>query len=119
MSNETPQKLIDSLETLLDRERKALTSGELDQLGGILAQKETLIERLNALDAMEQTNLSQVRDKVTRNQDLLNSALEGIRAVANRMSDLQRVRHGLETYDETGRKSQFSTLVQSKVEKRA
>ena len=119
MTHHIAQDLIDELDTLLDRERQALVRGDLDQLGRMLDQKQGLIEKINALNTLERGNLALVHDKVTRNQELLNSAMEGIRAVASRMADLRRVRHGLETYDKSGRRTRIETQVQSSVEKRA
>jgi hypothetical protein len=119
MTHQNPQDMIDELDTLLDRERQALVDGDLELLGRMLAQKKGLINKLNTLDKLERKNLAQVHDKVTRNQELLNSAMEGIRAVANRMADLRRVRHSLETYDQSGHKTRFETQGRCNVEKRA
>lgn len=119
MTYESQQYLIDDLDDLLERERQALVNGELEQLGRFLTRKEALITQINALETLERTVLTQIHEKVTRNQTLLNSAMEGIRAVADRMADLRRVRRGLETYDETGRKKRVETHVETSVEKRA
>ena len=119
MTDNPSQDLIDDLDRLLDRERGALIEGELELLGQLMLEKESLIERINAIDSMAQASLAGVHDKVTRNQVLLNSAMEGIRAVASRMADLRRVRRGLETYDRSGRKTRFGTERRSSVEKRA
>jgi len=119
MTHQNPQDLIDELDTLLDRERQALVEGDLELLGRMLAQKQDLIDRINTLDTLERNSLAQVHDKVTRNQELLNSAMEGIRAVANRMADLRRVRHSLETYDQSGHKTRFETQGHYSLEKRA
>jgi len=45
--------------------------------------------------------------------------LSGIRAVADRVAALRRVRDTLETYDQSGRKTAISTLRTGQVEKRA
>jgi hypothetical protein len=119
MKNETPTELIAALDELLDLERAALVDGELERLGALLPEKEKLIERVNKLDSIERQALAGVQIKVTRNQSLLNSAMEGIQAVASRMAELRRVRKGLETYDESGRKMQHSTQLSKKLEKRA
>ncbi len=119
MAHQAAQDLIDELDTLLDRERQALIDGDLELLGRMLAHKQGLFERINAMDTLDRERLTHVHDKVTRNQELLNSAMEGIRAVANRMADLRRVRHGLETYDQAGRRTRFETQSLSSVEKRA
>ncbi len=119
MTHDFAQDLIDELDALLDQERQALLDGDLEHLGRALAQKENLIEKINALETLERSMLENVHQKVSRNQVLLNSALEGIRAVANRMADLRRVRQGLETYDRTGQKKRIDTQVNPNVEKRA
>lgn len=119
MSLETKQRFVDDLERLLDQERHALVQGELEQISELILAKEKLVEKINAFEVDETVNLSVVRDKVTRNQALLNSALEGIRAVADRMADLRRVRAGLETYDRRGRRNSIGISPGQTVEKRA
>jgi flagellar biosynthesis/type III secretory pathway chaperone len=119
MNHQNTQDMIDELDTLLDRERQALVDGDLELLRRMLAQKQSLVEKINNLDMLERDSLAHVHDKVTRNQELLNSAMEGIRAVANRMADLRRVRQSLETYDQSGHKTRFETQGHSNVEKRA
>ncbi len=119
MTNDTPQTLIDQLDETLERERRALLRGDLDQIGELMQTKERLIEQINVLQTAGQQQLEAVQHKVTRNQALLASALEGIRAVAGRMADLRRVRAGLETYDRQGQRQHFGTQTRSSVEKRA
>ncbi|MBK0325727.1 flagellar biosynthesis protein FlgN [Rhodobacteraceae bacterium F11138] len=119
MTHETPQDLINALDSLLDREKHALLKGDVEQVGKLLHTKEQLIDQINILQTAEQLQLAAVQEKVTRNQALLNSALDGIRAVADRMADLRKVRGGLETYDQRGQKQKFGTQSFSSVEKRA
>jgi flagellar biosynthesis/type III secretory pathway chaperone len=119
MKDETSHGLIEALDQLLDRERKALLSGDLEQIGHLMPAKEDLVHRLNDLNTHQGEHLALVHEKVTRNQALLGSALDGIRAVANRMADLRKVRAGLEVYDRTGHKTNFSTSTLPSVEKRA
>ncbi|MDU9003085.1 flagellar biosynthesis protein FlgN [Sedimentitalea todarodis] len=119
MTDETHQDLIDALDDLLGREREALLGGKLEQIAKLMSAKEDLVDRFNALPPEDRPTLESVHQKVTRNQALLNSALDGIRAVANRMADLRRVRSGLETYDRRGNKQTFGTQTSTNVEKRA
>lgn len=116
---DSAQDLIDELDDLLDQEREALLKGELGQLARLMTLKEGLIDRIRGHESLEQEVLASVQGKVTRNQALLNSAMEGIRAVADRIADLRRVRRGLETYDRTGRKTEVGTQNRSTVERRA
>jgi len=119
MTHLNSQKIIDDLDRLLDHERQALIDGQLDRIPPLMEQKERLIDRLRDADLLERSHLAAVQSKVTRNQGLLESAMEGIRAVADRMADLRRVRQGLETYDRTGQKTKITTATNTSVEKRA
>lgn len=111
--------MLDDLDALLDSERRALVSGNLDELSQLHDRKEELISALNALDRLEADALTSIRNKMSRNQALLSSAMEGIRAVADRMAELRRVRQNLSTYDRDGKRHQIATSTEQKLEKRA
>ncbi|CRL12416.1 flagellar protein FlgN [Phaeobacter italicus] len=119
MTDRTPQDMIEQLDDLLDQERIALLAGDLHELEPLLAQKEEIITALNMAGDLERETLESVQSKVTRNQALLDSAMEGIRAVAARMAELRRVRKGLDVYDQAGRKTRFATRGAPTLEKRA
>lgn len=119
MNSDTTQATIEALEVLLEREREALLEGDLDQLVTQLEEKETLIDTLNGCGDAAGERLHQLQSKVLRNQALLDSALQGIRSVANRMSALHRIRRSLDTYDESGRKTTIESVPARQVEKRA
>ncbi len=119
MSEKTSQDLIDDLDEILEQERNALIHGQLEQLEGLLEKKDALISDLNAIDALEREQLESVHEKVTRNQVLLDNAMQGIRTVAARMQELRRVRKGLDVYDKAGRKNSYATRSSLKLEKRA
>lgn len=119
MSSELTQHTIEALDILLDRERAALLEGDLDLLVSQLDEKSALIEALNDCDDAAGPGLAALQTKVLRNQALLDSALQGIRSVANRMSALHRIRRSLDTYDESGRKTTIESLAEGRMEKRA
>ncbi|MEX0302892.1 MAG: flagellar biosynthesis protein FlgN [Leisingera sp.] len=119
MSNPKPQKLIDELDQILDQERSALMAGDLGKLEDLLAKKEKAIGKLNEVSELERESLAQVQTKVSRNQQLLDSAMDGIRAVAARMAELRRIRKGLDVYDQAGRRTRFGTRGAARLEKRA
>ncbi|WP_278922123.1 flagellar biosynthesis protein FlgN [Pseudophaeobacter profundi] len=119
MTDLTPQSLIEELDNILDQERGALVRGELDQIQDMLVRKEAVIAQLNMIENLERSTLSKVQTKVSRNQELLNSAMEGIRSVAARMSELRRVKKGLDVYDSAGRKSCYGTAMGQRLEKRS
>ncbi len=116
---ETKEQTIGALDALLEREREALLAGDLDQIVAQLEEKQALIEALNTLPEAGRAGLEALQGKVLRNQALLDSALEGIRSVAARMSALHQIRRSLDTYDESGRKTTIEGLRKRTMEKRA
>lgn len=119
MQNETSQDILTEMDALLEHERTALLTGDLDALPDLMAVKETLIDKLSRLTMPEQTELAALHVKAERNQLLMDHALAGIRDVAKRMSDLRRTEKSLETYDSLGRRKMISTASRGTVEKRA
>lgn len=119
MTHDMTDKTIEALDDLLERERGALLEGDLDVLVRQLDEKKALIDTLNITDMAGQDSLIDLQGKVARNQALLDSALQGIRSVANRMNALHRIRRSLDTYDESGRKKTIEGLRKRTVEKRA
>ena len=117
--DEIIQDTINALDDLLDAERRALMNGDLDEISRLMARKEALIESLNAQEATDRAELDNLNSKVERNQELLNSALDGIRAVARRLAAMRRIRGSLDTYDAQGRKSAIDLRTDRSVEKRA
>lgn len=110
--------LIEQLEALLERERQMLLSGNLDALPELVDEKETLISALASAEPAA-ADLEQAQDRMIHNQALLESAMQGIRSVAERMRELRNVRNGLQTYDRTGRRQRISGNYAPKLEKRA
>jgi flagellar biosynthesis/type III secretory pathway chaperone len=119
MSHQRSSELLDSLDDLLEAERAALLTGDLDNVGRLFERKEALIEELSAIEDCEAQALQDLQGKMKRNQDLLNSALEGIRTVAGRLAALRRVRSSLETYDSKGTRRTIEVAKDGAVEKRA
>lgn len=119
MQHEQIQATVDALDELLDDERRALLTGELDKISRLHERKTKLIDELNTLDLKDQEKLRSLSEKVGRNQELLNSALDGIRAVARRLAAVRRVRENLETYDAKGQKKSIKSVVERSLEKRA
>lgn len=119
MDKDTGQVIMDALDDLLEEERRIVMAGELDEIPGLLERKEALFDRLNNTRFEAGADLELLQSKMSRNQALLEGALRGIRAVADRMSTLRRMRNSLETYDRQGQKQSFTTMPGNKIEKRA
>lgn len=119
MNHHPSNDLFDALDDLLEEERAALLTGDLEKVGRLFDRKEGLIEELSQLEQFEARTLNTLQDKMKRNQALLDSALEGIRAVAGRLAALRRVRSTLDTYDSNGAKRSIKIGKDGAVEKRA
>lgn len=119
MEPDTATDILQALDDLLEQERGALLTGDLDQMSVLLDRKTGLIDKLNVLDPESQPDLDDIRTKVMRNQTLLDGALQGIRQVAGRMATLRQLRHSFDTYDKTGRRHTIEGTVVRQVEKRA
>lgn len=113
------ENLLHHLDDVLDWERDALLKGDLDSIVRSLQSKEHLLDALSQIEIDTQAGLDALKQKATHNQHLLNSALEGIRAVADRIAALRQARNTLETYDKTGSKIVIGGLQGQSVEKRA
>ena len=111
--------MFDALDELLDRERTALIRGDMETIGRLTPLKEDMIGRLVRPDAADRRRLDRIRAKADRNHVLLTSALTGLRAISDRLAELQRVRRGLETYDSRGRREKLSDPAAARLEKRA
>ncbi len=107
---------ISRLQTLLDEERTLLLSGDLESLPQLLDRKQDLIENLGDTIGPE---LTEIHSKLTRNHALLNSAMEGIQRVSDRLAALKQMRQSLETYDSQGHRQSIGTLQKGRMEKRA
>jgi len=119
MTDRTAKDVMNALDDLLEEERGALLRGDLEVVERLLAQKEQLIEELSVLDHAEYEDLHALVDKVSRNQDLLQHAMEGIRTVADRLAEMRRLKTKLDTYDAQGAKYEIEIEQTGTLEKRA
>lgn len=119
MKPERADASVTELNNLLDAEREALLTGDLERLGSLLQPKETLIEMMTATPPPDRTAMEVLDRKVRRNQLLLDGALEGIRAVSSRLAKLRDVKGALETYGADGKKHDIIASAEISVERRA
>lgn len=109
---------LNALDTLLEEERAALISGDLQRIADIADRKETLVAGLDDSGAGGAA-LIPLKRKIQRNQVLLDGALEGIRNVAARLAVLRETGGTLETYDRNGRRQTWSGPRGDGIERRA
>ncbi|SLN21118.1 FlgN protein [Roseivivax jejudonensis] len=116
---DTPIQTIEALDSLLDEERTALVSGDLEALDALMSRKSDLIEalRLEAMDLPDEIEPLQL--KLRRNRELFEEALAGLRSVADRLQELREVEEGGGTYDGTGQRHALETRARGRLEKRA
>lgn len=119
MTDPSPQDLFDALDDLLDTERAAVLAGDLDKMAHLLERKEELIDALLEIDSDAAEPISEIQNKLSRNQILLDGALQGIRRAAARLAAVRQVRRTLETYGEDGQKKTIDSYVAHQLEKRA
>ncbi len=89
------------LTRLLEEERAAILSGAFLEISRVSAAKERLLEKLTEVP-VPLADLRRIAAEVSRNQSLLSAAIDGVRAVADRMGALRRARDGFETYGPGG-----------------
>ena len=116
---QTAQKLLKSLDTLLEDERKALLAGELDSMTGFVDRKTKMIDALSEMSDVPRDMVIPLHKKIVRNQTLITSALEGVQAVAARLTEMREIRRSLQTYDRSGAIRDLGGQVSRQVEKRA
>ena len=107
------------LEALLDRERRALLDGALDDIGPIMEEKIALIDRLTESPPDNSDAISPLHLKLRRNQELFDQTLAGIRNVAERLGVLRQIRKSMDVYDAQGRRETISAEQDSRLERRA
>ncbi len=110
--------LTDRLQDLLERERNALLKGDFEGLSVLLEEKQELARALSS-EPLEAAEIAPLRDGLRRNQQLFDQAMAGIRNVAARLGDLNRVRRATDTYDAKGRRQTIDAPAQKRLERRA
>lgn len=110
--------LVGQLHSLLEDEKRLLLEGELEELDQLGNRKADLFQKV-AEDVTDIKALKRMQDQLKRNEVLYDQALKGIKAVADRLSEFQRLRSSLDTYDAHGRKTRLGGWDRTKVERRA
>ncbi len=119
MDDQRQSELFAALDALLTREKSALLDGDFEVLAEIGEEKARLLTALETLSPSDPAPLQALHEAAGRNQVLMESALSGIKDIANRMALLRRVRDSLQTYDAQGQKSDVYLAGPARLEKRA
>ncbi|MHA6265425.1 flagellar biosynthesis protein FlgN [uncultured Aliiroseovarius sp.] len=106
-----------ALETLLDRERALIISGDIQKLARLLPEKERLLERVKTMGDSA-GRLEHIQGKADRNQSLLDAVACGIKSVQSRLEAMREGQKVLRTYTQKG-ESQSISRKTTKFERRA
>lgn len=109
--------VVDALEDLLDRERQAILTGNLDSIARQLAEKTRLLENLPTATA-DLAHIARLKAKADRNQELLIAVARGIKSATQRLKELNKPAAVLRTYDEGGASREI-VAPKSSLERRA
>jgi len=109
-----PSRAIAQLIRLLDKERRALISGDLETVIGLTDEKRALADQLESADTVELQALSM---KLAQNGRLLAAARDGVSDVATTLKKQREARTKLSGYDRTG-KATTITGTPTKTERR-
>lgn len=100
--------IIDELEDLLDRERRAILDADFVFLKRLFFTKERLIIKVSNEPEFP-AKLGRLREKILQNQLLLESSAKGIRSVIESIKTLNQPKVSLHTYDNAGRRISHPT----------
>ncbi|MEX0283420.1 MAG: flagellar biosynthesis protein FlgN [Paracoccaceae bacterium] len=109
MAVDGASELIDALGDVVDQERQAILEGDLGRLSKLVERKADLADQLATCEGLDEDRIVGLNDKFHRNQDLLQSAMDGVRQVAERLKQLQAAQSGLNVYDGKGQAHRYGT----------
>lgn len=89
---------------LLDEEREAIRLAAFDRVDALAPKKERLLQALPDAD-LTPSDLSRLAQSVSRNQRLLQAAIDGFSGVQDRLAALRRAAEGFDTYARDGGRS--------------
>ncbi|MDU8910973.1 flagellar protein FlgN [Aestuariicoccus sp. MJ-SS9] len=119
MTRDILKTTLNALDSILEEERLALLSGELNRISDLMAEKEALIDTLKQSEIGTTEDLDPVQQKLRRNQELFDHALAGVRSVAERLATLRHLRKALDTYTADGQRSTILEMSDHRLERRA
>ena len=99
------KSVADRLARLLEEERTALLAGDLEQVGAMAAEKESLAHSFHDTNSAA---LSALANDLARNGALLAAAKDGVTTVLTTLNNQREARNTLSTYDSQGRAATIS-----------
>ncbi|MFV2051305.1 hypothetical protein [Aliiroseovarius sp. YM-037] len=114
----TAEMALHDIDAVLEAEREAILAGRLEDVSRLVAQKERLLDSTNFAE-IHPDDLKRLRAKAQRNEQLLSSAMAGLRRAMARIEELREGGTGLNTYTQSGGKTALGTGGAPRVEKKA
>ena len=119
MKSESANFDLYTLDTILEQERSALLNGEIGELQTLAEDKNHLLTVLENSGPVSASEVIPLKQKLRRNKALIESALEGLQAVASRIEDSSRLKKVMHTYDQQGTKKEIRSGSERNIEVRA
>ena len=114
MENELAQ----TLGAQLEQERLFLIRGDIDSLGEMAEAKRELLDSTPEESDIGAEDLSRLQRQAARNMTMIEAALRGVRSARQRLEDIKRVSHNLDTYSAKGAMKNLGDVPRN-VERRA
>jgi len=96
---------IEDLIEILELEYGALLEGDLDKIAQYGAEKNRILAQVSELNEVEMQGFAFLKPKLSRNQLLTESALNGMRIAVRRLKEVRQVHTVLHTYTANGQKT--------------
>ncbi len=111
--------LLERLTEVVAQERRAILAGQLQDMEDLVERKSDLVARIADRNDVDRDAFEILHAQFSRNQQLLESAMSGVRGVADRMKALRSAQETLTVYDGKGRAQRFPTGETPKLMRRA
>ncbi len=99
-----------AVENALDLEKTAILSGDLEALTEISGKKNEMVQSISkATASMNVSELRHLREKALRNEELLQSAMLGLKRAKDRIQSVREVKSSLQTYSAQGKLKKNNT----------
>lgn len=100
------RRAVERLAQLLEVERKALLSGDFEELNALTEEKEALASQLEGASARD---IHAVSAALKRNGEMLAASLEGVSTVLATLAQQRAARESLSSYDSGGNATRISS----------
>lgn len=105
----TNDRALERAEDYFERERAILLSGKLEDLAGLVEEREAVLAGISATEG-DAARIRRLRDLAERNGALLLSASEGVGRAMKRLSELRKAAGPIGSYSESGSRCEIGSI---------